>query len=160
MDVNLQSYGDDIVEESPYFEDWFTAGRSGGWLILKHKSNLINDTEPVIEDTVNYLNNLTDEIGDEEYQELKKIYLNDDFKNIKGVLKRFDMVPEYLQNFHYAEKESESVIKSLKEFLKELENLEDALDGVKNRINNFWENSETYFEDYLESESKWRDSNQ
>jgi hypothetical protein len=158
---NLQMSGDDIIENSDNFDDWFTTGRSGGWLILKHKSNLIIDTESVIEDNLSYLNDLTDEITEEEYQEWKKFY-EDDEETKKGsnLLKSFEIEVGDFENVKSAEDESKVAISSLEENIKELQNLEKDLDEVQKRIDTFWEDAEVNFEEYVENESKWRDSNQ
>ena len=158
---NLQMAGDDIIENSEDFDDWFTTGRSGGWLLLKHKSNLISDPESVIEDNLTYLNDLTDEITEEEYQEWKKFYEDDDeTKRGSNLLKAFNIEVGDFENVKYAEEESKTAIASLEENLKELEKLENSLDKVQKRIDTFWEDAEVNFEEYVENESKWRDSNQ
>ncbi len=158
---NLQMAGDDIIENSENFDDWFVTGRSGGWLILKHKSNLITDPESVIEDNLSYLNDLTDEIDEEEYQEWKKFY-EDDEETKKGsnLLKAFEIEVGDFENVKYAEDESKVAIASLEENLKELQNLEKDLDMVQERIDTFWKDAEVNFEEHVENESKWRDSNQ
>jgi hypothetical protein len=158
---NLQMSGDDIIENSENFDDWFTTGRSGGWLILKHKSNLITDPESVIEDNLSYLNDLTDEIDEEEYQEWKKFYEDDvETKRGSNLLKSFEIEVGDFENVKSAEDESKVAIASLEENLKELQNLEKDLDEVQKRIDTFWEDAEVNFEEYVENESKWRDSNQ
>ena len=157
---NLQMEGDDIIENSEDFDDWFTTGRSGGWLLLKHKSNLISDPESVIEDNLTYLNDLTDEIDEEEYQEWKKFYEDDDeTKRGSNLLKAFNIEVGDFENVKYAEEESKTAIASLEENLTELKKLENSLDKVQERIDSFWEDSEVNFEEYVENESKWRASN-
>lgn len=152
---NLEMYGNDIVETEPAFTDWFTTGRSGGWLLLKHKSNIIDDPISVIEDDVSYLNDLTDQISDEEYKEWKE------FNDIAGagarLLGRMDIQVGDFENVNYAENESKVAIANLQEHLGELLELEKSLDKVENLINTFWEDSEVNFEEYVKGESEVRD---
>ena len=149
---NLEIYGNDIVETEPEFTDWFTTGRSGGWLLLKHKSRLIDDPISVIEDDVSYLNDLTDQISDEEYIEWKE------FNDIAGsgarLLGRIDIEVGDFENVKYAEDESKVSIANLQEHLSELLKLEKSLDKVENLISTFWEDSEVNFEEYVKGESE------
>jgi hypothetical protein len=152
MSDNLEMYGNDIIENDSNFTDWFTTGRSGGWLLLKHKSNLIEDPVSVIEDDVSYLNDLTDQIGDEEYQEWGE------FMNIAGsgarLLGRMDIEVGDFENVKYAEDESKVAIASLQNRLEELINLEKSLDKVENLIRSFWEDAQVNFEEYVKEESE------
>ena len=149
---NLEMYGNDIIENNPNFTDWFTTGRSGGWLLLKYKSNLIEDPVSVIEDDVSYLNDLTDQIGDKEYQEWEE------FMNISGsgarLLGRMDIEVGDFENVKYAEDESKVAIASLQNRLEELVNLEKSLDKVENLISSFWEDAQVNFEEYVKEESE------
>jgi hypothetical protein len=152
MSDNLEMYGNDIIENDPNFTEWFTAGRSGGWLLLKHKSNLIEDPVSVIEDDVSYLNDLTDQIGDDEYREWEE------FINIAGsgarLLGRMDIEVGDFENVKYAEDESKVAIASLQNRLEELVNLEKSLDKVENLISSFWEDAQVNFEEYVKEESE------
>jgi hypothetical protein len=155
MRDNLEMYGNDIIENDPNFTDWFTTGRSGGWLLLKHisnLSNLIEDPVSVIEDDVSYLNDLTDQIEDEEYQEWEE------FMNIAGsgarLLGRMDIEVGDFENVKYAEDESKVAIASLQNRLEELVNLERSLDKVENLISSFWEDAQVNFEEYVKEESE------
>jgi hypothetical protein len=150
---NLQTYGDDIVENSGYFDDWYQEGRSGGWLLLKHKSPLINDPESVIDDEIFDLN-YTIENLEEDYFDIfiEGIEIS---KIIKLIIKRGiegDLVNDL-------KKKSDLVISGLKEHLSELKKLESELEGVQGIIKNFWEKAEEYFNDYVEDEHEWRESN-
>jgi hypothetical protein len=69
LNDNLEMSGEDFVENYINFYDYSVAGRSGGWLILKHNSNIITDPEDVINDQISNLSDLTDEIDDEELDE-------------------------------------------------------------------------------------------
>lgn len=157
---NLQMEGDDIVENSAYFSDWYTTGRSGGWLLLKHKSNLINDPDSVIEDDLVYLNDLTDEVTEEEYNEWKEFYENDsETKKGSSLLKSFEIEVGDFQNINDAEEESKSVISNLEEHLTKLQDVEKELNQVGERIKSFWKDAEVNFNDYVQSENEWRGSN-
>jgi len=150
---NLQTFGDDIVENSGYFDDWYQDGRSGGWLLLKHKSTLINDPESVIDDEIFDLNYMIENLEEDYFDifiegiEISKI--------LKLIIKKG--IEGYLVND--LKKRSDLVISGLKEHLSELEKLESELEGVQNRIKKFWENSKKYFNDYIENENEWRGSN-
>lgn len=152
---NLEMYGNDIVETEPAFSDWFTTGRSGGWLLLKHKSRLIDDPISVIEDDVSYLNDLTDQISEEEYIEWKE------FNDIAGsgarLLGRMDIEIGDFENVKYAKDESKIAISNLQEHLDELLKLEKSLNKVENLISTFWKDSEVNFEEYVKEESEVRD---
>lgn len=147
---SLTIYGEDIVENSEFFDDWFTEGRSGGWLILKYQSPLINDPGEVVRDAVSYLNDMLDEIDNDEYKQWRE------FNKIAGkgvnILKRLKMNPGNFENINNAENEARSVIESLKEDLQKLEKLENNLKSVGDSITDFWKNSEVNFEEYIKSD--------
>ena len=153
---NLQMSGEDIIEGSNYFDDWAQGGRSGGWLILKHSSNVIENTEELISEKVDSLNDLSNGIEDEDVEEwkrfeeesgaglrlLQRLEMDDNFEDIKGVKKESNIVKE-----------------ELLEIIKDLDNLESELIGVDERISNFRKNSDQWFIDHIENVIKMEGEN-
>ncbi len=154
---NLQMWGDDIIENSAYFEDWFQEGRSGGWLVLNYKSELIEYTESDIDEEISDLNYMTESMD----EAFNKIYIDGiGFLKILNSLKKSGIDVEHLESsFEDMEDKSKSVISSLKEKLSELEKIGAELEDVQSEIKKFWENSKNYFNDYIENENEWRGSN-
>jgi hypothetical protein len=155
LNDNLEMSGEDFVENSGHFNDWFTTGRSGGWLILKNNSNLITDPEDVIDDQISNLSDLTDYIDDEELKSWEE------FRNIAGagsrLLGRMGIKTGDFENIDDAENEANSAIATLGEELMSLEKLEEELNKVEERINTFWEDAEVNFDEFVKGEAEWRD---
>ena len=153
LDDNLESGAVDIVESSGYFSDWCVAGRSGGWLVLKSESDIIEDSEESIDSILLELEYYTNGISDEELTRWNQ------FKQKSGkgftFLKMADFEFEDFSDIEEAEKEAESTKDSLKNILTDAEKLDKELTGVKKRIKDFWENSEKNFDNYLSSQSDY-----
>lgn len=146
LEDNLKIYADDIIEMEDYFTDWYQEGRSGGWLVLKHSSYVIDNPEDLIKEKIDSLNNLSYGIEDSEIEEWKE------FKEKSGaglrLLQRLDL-DEGFEDIKEVEEESNNVKDELKEILKQIDGLEKYLSEVQKRIENFQENSQENFEEHL-----------
>lgn len=149
LEDNLKFSADDIVERGGYFTDWSQEGRSGGWLVLKHSSYVIDNPEDLIKEKVDSLNDFSYGIEDDEIEEWKE------FKEEAGgglrLLQRLD-IDEGFEDIKEVEEESNKVKDELKEILKELDNLEFDLTKVEEEITNFWKNSSEWFEDHVKNQ--------
>lgn len=155
LNDNLEASCSDFVESYTSFDDCLVTGRSGGWLVLKHNSNLITDPEDVINDQISYLSDLTDMIEDEDVEKWKE------FKEIAGagasLLGRSDIQTGDFEDIDDAEKEANSTVATLVEDLESLQMIEEELNKVDQRIDTFWEDAEVNFEEYVKGESEYRD---
>lgn len=149
LNENLEVYSDDVIETTEFFENWITAGRSGGWLCFKYRSYLFDEPQDYIQDIVNTLNDSTDEISDEDFEHYENI------KNASVSAHRLlirigaEHIPE---DIVYAENESKKVKQDLHNELEKLNRLEEELKLIRKDIHEFWKNSESYFKEFLESE--------
>lgn len=146
---NLESVAEDIVEESGYFSNWCVAGRSGGWLVLESRTDLVDNPENTINSTLSELEYYTKGIDDEQLNKWKE------FKEKSGkgygFLKMANVEFEDFSDIQEAEEGANDTKESFGNAIKDIENLENELSKVQKRIDDFWDSSEDLFDDYLKS---------
>jgi hypothetical protein len=144
---NLKSFGDDIIENDTdeFFEDWYQAGRSGGWLLLEHDSGAIGDVDGLISELLDVL--IYHERGLENEEEIE---LWDTLRKNKGhrLLQRSGSAHKF-EDIEDAEEEAKSTIENLKYEIGRLEKLGNKLSDISKRIDKFWKNSPDYFREFM-----------
>lgn len=146
---NLESAANDIIGESGFFSNWCVAGRSGGWLVLEARTDLVDDPEEVINSRLLELEYYTNGIDDElvnKWKEFKE-------KAAKGynLLRTIGIRNEDFSDIEEAEEEANSVKESFENTLKQIDDLEKDLSKVQQIIDDFWETSEENFEEHLKN---------
>lgn len=144
---NLESAANDIIGESGFFSNWCVAGRSGGWLVLEARTDLVDDPEKEINSILSELEYYTNGIDDElvnKWEEFKE-------KAGKGYgfLKMAGEEFEDFSDIEEAEEEANTVKESFGNILKQIDGLEKDLLKVQQRIDDFWETSQQNFEEHL-----------
>ena len=151
LDDNIQMTGEDIIENSGIFEDYYQAGRSGGWLLLTLDENRVYiDPEDVIFDIVSYLNEYTEDIEPEKYDLWKEIKDEPGF----GILQRGGATDLDSQEFESAEEASVTVISDLEKELTELKDAEEELSAINDSIERFWKDAQKNFEIWISGEDE------
>lgn len=142
----LEMYGEDIIENGKFFEDWSQGGRSGGWLILK--SNF-EDPDSVTNEIYDY-NLYANRVDDEDFNEWKEFQE----KGGKGLrmLKSFNIKTPIPEDIQILEDKFNDCKSNLEFLIKELNLLETHLIKVKKSIDDFWNNSNEYFNDFLDGQ--------
>jgi len=143
----LEMYGEDIIENGKFFEDWSQGGRSGGWLILEYN---IEDPDSVINDEISDYNYYANQVDDEDFNEWKEFQE----RGGKGLrmLKSFNIKTPIPEDIQILEDEFNTCKPNLESLIEELNVLETHLIEVKKSIDDFWNNSNEYFNDFLEGQ--------
>jgi len=143
----LEMYGEDIIENGKFFEDWSQGGRSGGWLILEYN---IEDPDSVINDEISDYNYYANQVDDEDFNEWKEFQE----RGGKGLrmLKSFNIKTPIPEDIQILEDEFNTCKPNLESLIEELNVLETHLIEVKKSIDDFWNNSNEYFNDFLDSQ--------
>jgi len=143
----LEMYGEDIIENGKFFEDWSQGGRSGGWLILEYN---IEDPDSVINDEISDYNFYANRVDDEDFNEWKEFQE----RGGKGLrmLKSFNIKTPIPEDIQILEDEFNTCKPNLESLIEELNVLETHLIEVKKSIDDFWNNSNEYFNDFLEGQ--------
>lgn len=143
----LEMYGEDIIENSKFFEDWSQGGRSGGWLILKYN---FEDPDSVINDEIYDYNSYANRVDDEDFNEWKEFQE----RGGKGLrmLKSFNIKTPIPEDIQILEDEFNTCKPNLESLIEELNVLETHLIKVKKSIDDFWNNSNEYFNDFLDGQ--------
>jgi spermidine/putrescine-binding protein len=143
----LEMYGEDIIENGKFFEDWSQGGRSGGWLILEYN---IEDPDSVINDEIADYNFYANRVDDEDFNEWKEFQE----RGGKGLrmLKSFNIKTPIPEDIQILEDEFNTCKPNLESLIEELNVLETHLIEVKKSIDDFWNNSNEYFNDFLEGQ--------
>jgi len=143
----LEMYGEDIIENDKFFEDWSQGGRSGGWLILEYN---IEDPDSVINDEISDYNYYANQVDDEDFNEWKEFQE----KGGKGLrmLKSFNIKTPIPEDIQILEEEFNTCKPNLELLIEELNVLETHLIKVKKSIDDFWNNSNEYFNDFLDGQ--------
>jgi hypothetical protein len=143
----LEMYGEDIIENGKFFEDWSQGGRSGGWLILKYN---FEDPDSVINDEISDYNYYANQVDDEDFNEWKEFQE----RGGKGLrmLKSFNIKTPIPEDIQILEDEFNTCKPNLESLIEELNVLETHLIEVKKSIDDFWNNSNEYFNDFLEGQ--------
>ncbi len=146
----LEMYGDDIIENHNIFDDWSQGGRSGGWLILKYNERIIKYTEETIDDEITDYNLYTNRVADEDFNEWKEFQE----KGGKGLrmLKSFNIKTPIPEDIEILEEEFNKCKPNLESLIEELNVLENHLINVKKSIDDFWNNSNEYFNYFLDGQ--------
>ena len=146
----LEMYGDDIIENDNIFDDWSQGGRSGGWLILKYNERIIKYTEETIDDEITDYNLYANRVDDEDFNEWKEFQE----KGGKGLrmLKSFNIKTPIPEDIQILEDEFNTCKPNLELLIEELNVLETHLIKVKKSIDDFWNNSNEYFNDFLDGQ--------
>ena len=146
----LEMYGDDIIENDNIFDDWSQGGRSGGWLILKYNERIIKYTEETIDDEITDYNLYANRVDDEDFNEWKEFQE----KGGKGLrmLKSFNIKTPIPKDIQILEEEFNTCKPNLELLIEELDVLETHLIKVKKSIDDFWNNSNEYFNDFLDGQ--------
>lgn len=143
----LEMYGEDIIENGKFFEDWTQGGKSGGWLILKYN---FEDPDSVINDEIYDYNLYANRVDDEDFNEWKE------FQERGGMglrmLKSFNIKTPIPEDIQILEDEFNTCKPNLESLIEELNVLETHLIKVKKSIDDFWNNSNEYFNDFLDSQ--------
>ena len=143
----LEMYGEDIIENGKFFEDWSQGGRSGGWLILEYN---IEDPDSVINDEISDYNYYANQVDDEDFNEWKEFQE----RGGKGLrmLKSFNIKTPIPEDIQILEDEFNTCKPNLESLIEELNVLETHLIKVKKSIDDFWNNSNEYFNDFLDGQ--------
>ena len=143
----LEMYGEDIIENGKFFEDWSQGGRSGGWLILEYN---IEDPDSVINDEISDYNYYANQVDDEDFNEWKEFQE----RGGKGLrmLKSFNIKTPIPEDIQILEDEFNTCKPNLESLIEELNVLETHLIEVKKSIDDFWNNSNEYFNDFLDGQ--------
>ena len=143
----LEMYGEDIIENGKFFEDWSQGGRSGGWLILEYN---IEDPDSVINDEIADYNFYANRVDDEDFNEWKEFQE----RGGKGLrmLKSFNIKTPIPEDIQILEDEFNTCKPNLESLIEELNVLETHLIEVKKSIDDFWNNSNEYFNDFLDGQ--------
>jgi spermidine/putrescine-binding protein len=143
----LEMYGEDIIENDKFFEDWSQGGRSGGWLILEYN---MEDPDSVINDEISDYNYYTNQVDDEDFNEWKEFQE----RGGKGLrmLKSFNIKTPIPEDIQILEDEFNTCKPNLESLIEELNVLETHLIKVKKSIDDFWNNSNEYFNDFLDGQ--------
>jgi len=143
----LEMYGEDIIENGKFFEDWSQGGRSGGWLILEYN---IEDPDSVINDEISDYNFYANRVDDEDFNEWKEFQE----RGGKGLrmLKSFNIKTPIPEDIQILEDEFNTCKPNLESLIEELNVLETHLIEVKKSIDDFWNNSNEYFNDFLDGQ--------
>jgi spermidine/putrescine-binding protein len=143
----LEMYGEDIIENGKFFEDWSQGGRSGGWLILKYN---FEDPDSVINDEISDYNFYANRVDDEDFNEWKEFQE----RGGKGLrmLKSFNIKTPIPEDIQILEDEFNTCKPNLESLIEELNVLETHLIEVKKSIDDFWNNSNEYFNDFLDGQ--------
>lgn len=143
----LEMYGEDIIENGKFFKDWSQGGRSGGWLILKYN---FEDPDSVINDEIYDYNLYANRVDDEDFNEWKEFQE----RGGKGLrmLKSFNIKIPIPEDIQILEDEFNTCKPNLESLIQELNVLETHLIKVKKSIDDFWNNSNEYFNDFLDGQ--------
>jgi len=143
----LEMYGEDIIENGKFFEDWSQGGRSGGWLILRYN---FEDPDSVINDEISDYNYYANQVDDEDFNEWKEFQE----RGGKGLrmLKSFNIKTPIPEDIQILEDEFNTCKPNLESLIEELNVLETHLIEVKKSIDDFWNNSNEYFNDFLDGQ--------
>jgi len=143
----LEMYGEDIIENDKFFEDWSQGGRSGGWLILEYN---MEDPDSVINDEISDYNYYANQVNDEDFNEWKEFQE----RGGKGLrmLKSFNIKTTIPEDIQILEDEFNTCKPNLELLIEELNVLEAHLIKVKKSIDDFWNNSNEYFNDFLDGQ--------
>lgn len=143
----LEMYGEDIIENGKFFEDWSQGGRSGGWLILKYN---FEDPDSVINDEIYDYNLYANRVDDEDFNKWKEFQE----RGGKGLrmLKSFNIKTPIPEDIQILEDEFNTCKPNLESLIQELNVLETHLIKVKKSIDDFWNNSNEYFNDFLDGQ--------
>lgn len=143
----LEMYGEDIIENDKFFEDWSQVGRSGGWLILEYN---MEDPDSVINDEISDYNYYANQVDDEDFNEWKEFQE----RGGKGLrmLKSFNIKTPIPEDIQILEDEFNTCKPNLESLIEELNVLETHLIKVKKSIDDFWNNSNEYFNDFLDGQ--------
>jgi len=143
----LEMYGEDIIENGKFFEDWSQGGRSGGWLILEYN---FEDPDSVINDEIADYNFYANRVDDEDFNEWKEFQE----RGGKGLrmLKSFNIKTPIPEDIQILEDEFNTCKPNLESLIEELNVLETHLIEVKKSIDDFWNNSNEYFNDFLDGQ--------
>ena len=146
---NLESAANDIIGESGFFSNWCVAGRSGGWLVLEARTDLVDDPKDTIDSRLLELEYYTKGIDDELVNKWK-VFKEKAGKGY-GFLKMTGVEFEDFSDIEEAEGEANDTKESFENTLKQIDDLEKDLLKVQKRIDDFWDSSEDRFDDYLKS---------
>lgn len=143
----LEMYGEDIIENGKFFEDWSQGGRSGGWLILKYN---FEDPDSVINDEISDYIYCADRVDNEDFNKWKEFTE----KGGKGLrmMRSFGVKAGIPDDIQILEDEFNDCKSNLESLIEELNLLETHLIKVKKSIDDFWNNSNEYFNDFLDSQ--------
>jgi len=143
----LEMYGEDIIENDKFFENWSQGGRSGGWLILEYN---IEDPDSVINDEISDYIYYANQVDDEDFNEWKEFQE----RGGKGLrmLKSFNIKTPIPEDIQILEDEFNTCKPNLESLIEELNVLETHLIKVKKSIDDFWNNSNEYFNDFLDGQ--------
>ena len=143
----LEMYGEDIIENDKFFEDWSQGGRSGGWLILEYN---IEDPDSVINDEIADYNYYANQVDNEDFNEWREFQE----RGGKGLrmLKSFNIKTPIPEDIQILEDEFNTCKPNLESLIEELNVLETHLIEVKKSIDDFWNNSNEYFNDFLDGQ--------
>jgi hypothetical protein len=157
----VSSFGDGMVEEYPnFFDEWFVAGRSGGWLGFSTNFEVTEDN--IIErinDSITYLIDAQNNLNEEDINDLNmrfKFRDNQKVSKMLGVLSDFRVIELSDEAEYYLDKMKES-LGFLEDQIKELNSLEEVLQKIDKEIASFWEKSIQSFDSWIEYEMETKD---